>query len=45
MLRGRSEPAPAQAGVWLADVTDIPTGAGWLYLAVILDRFTRKIVG
>ena len=43
--RGRSEPAPAQAGVWLADITDIPTGEGWLYLAVILDRFTRKIVG
>jgi putative transposase len=29
----------------LADITDIPTGEGWLYLAVILDRFTRKIVG
>ncbi len=31
--------------VWLADITYIPTGEGWLYLAVILDRFTRKIVG
>jgi transposase InsO family protein len=29
----------------LADITDIPTGEGWLYLAVILDRFTRKTVG
>jgi transposase InsO family protein len=29
----------------LTDVTDIPTGEGWLYLAVSLDRFTRKIVG
>jgi len=29
----------------LADITDIPTGEGWLYPAVILDRFTRKIVG
>ena len=36
------KPAPAKAGVWLADITDIPTGAGWLYLAVILDRFTRN---
>src|SRR6476620_9443627 len=43
--RTGSEPAPAQAGVWLADITDIPTGEGWLYLAVILDRFTRKVVG
>src|SRR3954454_241780 len=47
-FRGReagSEPAPAQAGVWLADIPYIPTGEGWLYLAVILDRFTRKTVG
>jgi len=34
---------PRQAGVWLADITDIPTGEGWLYLAVILDRFTMKL--
>src|SRR3954469_12689024 len=47
-FRGReagSEPAPAKAGVWLADITDILTGEGWLYLAVSPDRFTRKIVG
>jgi putative transposase len=31
--------------VWLADITDIPTGEGWLYLAVIPDLFTRKVVG
>jgi len=31
--------------VWLADMTYIPTGEGWLYLAVILDLFTRKVVG
>ena len=29
----------------MADITDIPTGEGWLYLAVILNRFTRKTVG
>jgi len=23
----------------------VPTGEGWLYLAVVLDLFTRKIVG
>src|SRR4051794_16813596 len=47
-FRGReagSEPAPAKAGVWLADIPYIPTGECWLYLAVILDRFTRTIVG
>ena len=31
--------------VWLADITYIPTREGWLYLAVILDLFTRKVVG
>jgi transposase InsO family protein len=31
--------------VWLADITYIATGEGWLYLAAILDLFTRKVVG
>jgi putative transposase len=31
--------------VWLADITYIPTAEGWLYLAVLLDLFTRKVVG
>ena len=31
--------------VWLADITYIPTAEGWLYLAVILDLFTRKVIG
>ncbi|PVE20966.1 IS3 family transposase [Microvirga sp. KLBC 81] len=31
--------------VWLADITNIPTDEGWLYLAVVLDLATRKVVG
>lgn len=31
--------------VWLADITYIPTGEGWLYLACVLDAYSRKIVG
>ena len=31
--------------VWLADITYIPTAEGWLYLAAILDLFTRKVIG
>jgi len=31
--------------VWVADVTAIPTQAGWLFLAAILDRYSRKVVG
>jgi len=31
--------------VWCADMTYIPTGEGWLYLAVVEDLFSRRIVG
>jgi transposase InsO family protein len=31
--------------IWLADITYIPTDEGWLYLATVLDLFTRKVVG
>lgn len=31
--------------VWVADITYIPTREGWLYLAAILDIYSRKIVG
>src|SRR5262249_19232892 len=31
--------------VWLADISYIPTSEGWLYLAEILDLFTREVVG
>jgi putative transposase len=34
---------PNQA--WLADITYIPTAEGWLYLAVVLDMFSRRVVG
>lgn len=30
---------------WLADLTYIPTAEGWLYLALVLDLFSRKLVG
>ncbi len=30
---------------WLSDITYIPTGDGWLYLAAILDLYARRIVG
>lgn len=31
--------------VWVADITYVRTLAGWLYLATIMDLFSRKIVG
>ena len=30
---------------WVADITYIPTQEGWLYVAGVLDLFSRKIVG
>src|SRR3954454_15294772 len=30
---------------WCADITYVPTGEGWLYLAVVEDLFSRMIVG
>ncbi|KZE17980.1 transposase [Sphingomonas hankookensis] len=37
--------ATAPNTIWLADITYIATGEGWLYLAAVLDLATRKIVG
>jgi putative transposase len=31
--------------LWLADITYVPTGEGWLYLAAVLDAFSRRVVG
>ena len=30
---------------WVTDVTFVPTGEGWLYLATILDLYNREVVG
>ena len=30
---------------WVTDITTLPTAAGWAYLAVVLDLFSRKVVG
>lgn len=44
-LLGRRFVAVAPNRVWLADITYLPTGEGWLYLAAVLDLATRKVVG
>lgn len=31
--------------IWVGDITYIETQEGWLYLAAVLDRYSRKIVG
>jgi len=37
--------ARAPDRVWLSDITYVRTWEGWLYLAVILDAFSRRVVG
>jgi putative transposase len=37
--------APAPDRLWVADITYIPTLVGFLYLAVVLDVFSRRVVG
>ncbi len=31
--------------IWVTDITYIPTKEGWLYLCVIIDLFSRAIIG
>lgn len=44
-LVDRDFSAAAPNRLWVADITFIPTAAGFLYLAVVLDAFSRRIVG
>jgi transposase InsO family protein len=37
--------AAAPNRIWTADITALPTGEGWVYLAVLLDLYSRRIVG
>jgi putative transposase len=36
---------PATDRLWVADITQQRTDQGWLYLAVVLDAFSRRVVG
>ncbi len=41
----RNFTVPKPNRVWVTDITYIRTWQGWLYLAVVMDLFSRKIVG
>jgi putative transposase len=43
LARDFSTAAPNKA--WVADITYVPTREGWIFLAVVLDLFSRRIVG
>ena len=44
-LVNRNFTASGPNQLWVADITYVPTAAGFLYLAVVLDAWSRKIVG
>jgi putative transposase len=31
--------------LWMADITYVPSWSGFLYLAVVLDTFSRRVIG
>ena len=41
----RNFTAAAPNRLWVADITYIPTWTGFLYLAVVLDAFSRRVIG
>jgi putative transposase len=41
----RNFAAEGRDRLWVADITYIPTGAGFLYLAVVVDAWSRRVVG
>ena len=44
LVRRNFNPA-AQDQLWAADVTQFRTGEGWLYLATVIDLWSRRVVG
>ena len=41
----RTFEAPAPNRKWIADFTYVWTAEGWLYVAVVIDLFSRRVVG
>ncbi len=44
-LVARDFAATAPDRLWFGDITDVATQEGWLYLAVLLDAHSRRVVG
>lgn len=44
LLKGRAAPQRPNE-VWVADITYIPTAEGWLFLAAVMDLYSRQILG
>lgn len=44
-LLGRNFNASRPNQIWVGDITYIPTNEGWLYLATVIDLYSRRIIG
>jgi transposase InsO family protein len=44
LVKRRCSPTQGNAA-WATDITDIRTWQGWLYLAVVIDLLSRKVIG
>jgi transposase InsO family protein len=44
LLLNRAAPSRANE-VWVADITYVPTAEGWLFLAAVMDLYSRQILG
>ena len=44
-LLGRQFQRQGLDEAWVSDITYVPTGEGWLYVATVMDLFSRRIVG
>jgi transposase InsO family protein len=44
-ILGRAFTVEVPNHTWLSDLTYVPTEQGWLYLAVVLDMYARRVVG
>jgi transposase InsO family protein len=43
LLRRKTAAQPGE--IWVADITFVPTGEGWLYVAGVMDQGSRRILG
>lgn len=44
LLLDRESPSRVNE-VWAGDITFIPTSTGWRYLAIVIDLYSRRVVG
>ena len=44
LLLGRAAPSKVDE-VWVADITYVPTAEGWMFLAAVMDLYSRQIIG